>query len=176
MVKKIQSLCFVSILLLLVSCQSTSPENFFDQAVLNTNLISQFEPYSFGKMLEKHTVEYPDKPSSKKNGTEAQHIVESKILHIENALEKVKALDANDEERKQIKQNSIELFEAALSVYKNEYLQYAKLCDEKSTSPEKEAILKKVEEYDLPKIVKLMDSLYEKGKVFAAKHNINVNW
>ncbi len=176
MVKKIQSLCFASILLLLVSCQSTTPEKFFDQAILNTNMVNKLEPNYFGKMLEKHTVEYPDKPSSKKKGNEAQHLVETTILHIENALEKVKALDANDEERKLIKENSIELFEAALSVYKNEYLAYAKLCDQKSTSPEKQKLLKKVEESDLPKIEKLMDSLYEKGKVFAAKHNINVNW
>lgn len=176
MIKKIQSLCFASILLLLVSCQSTSPEKFFDQTILNTNLISQFEPNYFGKMLEQYTVEYPDMPSSKKKGNEAQEVVQIKITSIEHALEKIKALDANDEERKSIKQNSIELFEAALSVYKNEYLTYAKLCDEKSTSPEKQALLKKVEESDLPKIEKLMDSLYEKGKVFADKHNINVNW
>jgi len=68
------------------------------------------------------------------------------------------------------------LFEAVLVVYKDEYMKYAKLCDEKSTSPEKEALLKKVEETDLPKIGMLMSSLYEKGKAFADKHKINVEW
>lgn len=174
--KKIQSFCLGALLLCLVSCQSTSPEKFFDQTILNTNLISQFEPSYFGKMLEKYTVEYPNVPSSKKKGDEAQQVVNTKIRSIEHALQKVKVLDANDEERKLIKQNSIELFEAALAVYKNEYMQYAKLCDEKSTSPEKQVLLKKVEETDLPKIEMLMGSLYEKGKAFADKHKINVKW
>ncbi|MBF7090067.1 hypothetical protein IUY40_00725 [Flavobacterium sp. ALJ2] len=175
MIKKIQSLSLIFIFLCLTSCESTSPQRFFDQAILNTNLLSQFEPHYFGDMLEKHAYENPN-PSSTKKGNEAQKAVEIKIQHIEQALEKIKVLDANDEERKAIKENSIELFETALAVYKNEYLKYAKFCDEKSTSTEKEVLLKKIEEVDMPKINNLMDSLYQKGKVFADKHQINVKW
>lgn len=176
MIKKNQSLSLIVILLCLTSCESTTPHRFFDQAILNTNLLSQFEPRYYGNMLEKYAYENPNNTKSKKTGAEAQKAVEIKIQHIEKTLAKIKALDANNEERKAIKENSIELFETALAVYKNEYLKYAKLCDKKSTSTEKEALLRKVEDVYMPKIDNLMDSLYQKGKTFAAKHQINVNW
>lgn len=176
MIKKNQSLCLIATLLCLPSCKSTTPHRFFDLAILNTNLLSQFEPHYFGNLLEKHAHENSNNNTSKKTGVEAQKAVEIKIQHIKQALAKIKALDANNEERKAIKENSIELFETALAVHKKEYLKYAKLCDQKNTTTEKETLLKKVEEVDMPKINYLMDSLYQKGKVFATKYQINVKW
>ncbi|ANH81906.1 hypothetical protein A8C56_13805 [Niabella ginsenosidivorans] len=94
----------------MVSCQPASPDHFFDQAVLNSNLVSDFEPYSFGKALEQYTVEYPDVPSGKRKEKEARQVVQTKIQSIEGALARVKALDAGDDEMRAIKQNSIALF------------------------------------------------------------------
>lgn len=174
--KPLQQLVVAFVLLLTVSCQSASPGEFFDQAVLNSNLIHDFEPRHFGKSLEQYTVVYPNHPENNPKGDEAQQVVNNKILSIEAALKKIKDLNAGDDDQKAIKENAIALFETALPVYKNEYMQYAKLCDAKSTSPGKEALLAKVEKDDLPKVDALMGSLYEKGKAYAEKHDINVKW
>lgn len=169
--KTIQYFC-LGVSIFMVSCQSETPQQFFDQAILNTNLLGDFEPFRFGKSLE----ETANASSGQNPGTDAQQVVDIKIQTIERALEKIKDLDANDEERKSIKETSIALFEAALPVYQNEYKQYAKLCDEKSTSEDKDKLLQKVNESDLPKIDQLMETIYQKGKVFAEKNQLNVHW
>lgn len=171
MVKKIQYLC-LGFSFFLLSCQSESPQQFFDQAILNTNLLGDFDPIRFGKSLE----ETANASSEQQPGTEAQQIVAIKIQTIERALEKISALDDSDANRKAIKEASIALFETALPVYKNEYKQYAKLCDERSMSADKEKLLKKVEDSDLPKIEQLKETIYQKGKIFAEKNNLNVHW
>ncbi len=160
----------------LTSCTPDSPQKFFEQAVLNTNLVNDFDPKTFGKSLEQYTIEYPNVPASKKKGNEAQEVVNMKVLSVERALKNIKALSATDDETKAIKENSIALFETVLPVYKNEYLQYAKLCDQKGPADQKAALLDKIEQNYAPKVYELLDALYQKGKVYAEKNNINVNW
>ncbi|SHL60786.1 hypothetical protein SAMN05444266_104149 [Chitinophaga jiangningensis] len=169
-------LCIGVFVLFLAACAPESPQHFFEQAVLNTNLVNDFDPKSFGRTLEQNTIEYPDIPSSKKKGDEAQEVVKMKILTSERALENIKKLSANDDETKAIKENSIALFEMVIPVYKNEYMQYAKLCDTKGSAEEKAAILTKIEQNYAPKVYQQLDALYQKGKVYAEKNDIEVNW
>lgn len=158
------------------ACQSSSPDKFFGQVVLNTNLIADFDPATFGKRLEEETVEFPDVPSSKKNGNEAQEIVRIKIMSVEKAINDIKNLHVSDEDAKALQEQSVKLFEAVLPVYKNEYTAYAKLCDEKGPQEEKNVLLEKIERENLPAINSLFDSVYDLGKKYAEKHQLNVNW
>lgn len=176
MIKRI-NYCLLAVLFFgIVSCQSVSPEQFFEQVVLNTNYVADFAPGIFGKELEAQTVEYPDVPASKKHGDEAQKIVETKIISIERALGKIRELKAEDEEMRSMKDNSIELLETVLPVYKKEYMEYARLCDAKGSSAQKEILLQTVEKTYLPKVEELMENVYRKGKNYADKHQINVQW
>ncbi|MEI2274769.1 hypothetical protein OHD16_21660 [Sphingobacterium sp. ML3W] len=174
--KHLLFIIFMSASLFFTACQSPSPENFFGKVVLNTNLVADFAPERFGKRLEQETVEFPDIPSSKKEGNEAQKTVDFKIQTVEKALKDINELHVSDDDAKALKEKSITLFEKVLPVYKNEYTTYAKLCDTKGSAEEKQALLEKIQKDAMPEIDKVFDEVYVLGKSYAEKHNLNVNW
>lgn len=174
--KQFRFFIFALTTLFFVACQSASPDKFFGLVVLNTNLIADFDPATFGKRLEQETVEFPDVPASKKNGDEAQKIVAMKILSVEKAIKDIEALNVSDEDAKVLREQSVKLFEAVLPVYKNEYTAYAKLCDTKAPDEEKQVVLQKIEKDYAPNVDQLFEGVYTLGKQFAEKHNLNVKW
>ncbi len=174
--KHLLFIIFMSASLFFTACQSPSPENFFGKVVLNTNLVADFAPEQFGKRLEQETVEFPDIPSSKKEGNEAQQSVDIKIQTVEKALKDINELHVSDDDAKALKEQSIALFEKVLPVYKNEYSAYAKLCDTKGSADQKQALLEKIQKDYMPEIDKTFDEVYVLGKAYAEKHNLNVSW
>ncbi|MCL8000855.1 hypothetical protein M8994_21935, partial [Brucella sp. 21LCYQ03] len=58
--------------ILLISCNRPSPDEFFQTTVLNTNILNEFASERFAKSLLAETVEFPDMPSTKNKGDEAQ--------------------------------------------------------------------------------------------------------
>ncbi|HVI43529.1 MAG TPA: hypothetical protein VM802_01615 [Chitinophaga sp.] len=157
----------------LVSCNTATPENVFDRAVLNTNLLADFGE-NYAKMLESYTVAYTNVPNSQKRGNEAQEQVKMKVQVLEKALKDIQALPDNDD-AKELKATSIALFEGAIPVYKKEYAEYAKLCDTKGPEEQKLAVLKSIEEYSV-KLEGQYAKLMELGKVYAEKHHIQATF
>lgn len=173
--KTLFALLFLALAVFLQSC-SEPADKFFGVAVLNTNTISDFGTPRLAKELNDNTVEYADIPSSKKNGDEALNVVKNKVLYMEKVLKDLNALSANDDSRKEIKEQSIALYEFVIPVYKNEYTAYAKLCDIKAPQEEKDMILKSIEQKYNAEFEKKYTSLLSIGKAFAEDNNLNVNW
>lgn len=171
------ALTFLStILLFFSSCFSESPQRFFDIAILNTNMITDFATPRFAKSILDETKEFPDIPSSKKKGNEAVENLKNKILYIEQSLEKIKKLSTNGEDQEEIKKISTELYELVIPVYKNEYMAYAKLCDSKGPQEEIQAMAAAIDaKYAMP-FEQKYTTLMEKGKAYAQKHDLPVNW
>ncbi|QXU43607.1 hypothetical protein [Pedobacter sp. D749] len=169
-------LTILVLLTLFFSACSETPERFFDIAILNTNMINDFASEDLARHINDETKEYPDIPSSKKKGDEAAVSLNNKILYLEQSLEKVKKLSASGEEEKEIKALSQQLYELVIPVYKNEYLTYAKLCDSKGSQSAKDEIIKNIDEKYGARFEEHFNALMEKGKVYAQKHNIQVNW
>ncbi|SES01708.1 hypothetical protein [Pedobacter rhizosphaerae] len=174
-VKKILSIFSVLSIFLLSSCTET-PEKFFDITVLNTNVINDFASPDLARHIDDEAKEYPNIPSSKKKGDEAVTTVKNKILYLEQALEKVKKISASGDEEKEIKALSTALYEMAIPVYKNEYLAYANLCDQKGSQEAKDAIIKDIDQKYAATFEQQYTELMEKGKAYAAANNIPVNW
>lgn len=174
--KKINSFILILVGFFIVSCQSENPDKFFEIVLLNTNHISDFAPEIFAKKLNSVSTEYPDIPSSKKNGNEAKQAVEMKIFSIEKAIVDINEINVTDEEAIVLKEKTIELFETVLPVYKNDYTEYAKICDTKGAEEEKEAILQKIQNDDMPKVDALFNEVYILGKSYSDKHQLKVNW
>ncbi|TDO20936.1 hypothetical protein [Pedobacter duraquae] len=171
----------IAISLLIMLCvfvQSCSEpaDKFFDVAVLNTNTIVDFGTPLLAKHINDQTTEFPDIPSSKKKGDEALTYVNNNVLYMEKTLKDIKALTANGDDRKAIKQQSIALYELVIPVYKNEYTAYAKLCDAKAPEAQKQDVIRSIEQKYSANFVQQYEALLSIGKAFAKENHINVSW
>lgn len=161
---------------LLMSCNRPSPDEFFQTTVLNTNILNEFASERFAKSLVAETVEFPDMPNTKKNGDEAQQIVDNKIAYIEQTIKKIEDSTAPDEDGKVLQKEALDLFKFVLPVYQKEYKNLAKMCDQKQTENEIMA--------ESEKIIETYGSVYEEkyvalltsGQDYAEKHNLNVSF
>lgn len=169
-------LCTILLIFSILQSCSETPDKFFGVAILNTNTISDFGTPRLAKQLNDNTIEYPDIPSSKKNGDEASIVVKNKILYLEKVLKDLNALSANGDQREEIKKQAITLYEFVLPVYKNEYTAYAKLCDTKAPQEQKDQILTSIEQKYSAEFEKRLMSLVTLGKEFATENNLNVKW
>lgn len=172
---KLGALLLITLSLSLQSC-SEDPDKFFGVAILNTNMMSDFGTPTLAKHINDDTIEFPDIPSSKKKGDEAVKHLQSTILYLEKSLKDIKNLGGNSDVRKEIKEQSIALYEFALPVYKNEYTAYAKLCDAKAPQDQKDKILKSIEEKYNAEFEKKYAALLANGKTFAEQNNLKVDW
>jgi len=71
--------------LFLQSCSET-PDKFFGIAILNTNSITRFATPAYAKKISSQTIEFADRPSTKKKGDEAVNYVNNQILFAEKSL------------------------------------------------------------------------------------------
>ena len=154
--------------LLLTACNTATPENYFDRAVLNTNLFNDFATDQFTNMLQSYS-------ATQQQNVSAVKVVETKVQSIEKALKDVKGLKETDETREMLR-TSIALHEYVLPVYKNEYMALAKLCDNKASKEEINAKAQDIYTKYAQHFEELLNKLTETGKIYAKAHNINVTW
>jgi len=172
---KLSTILLLALSLFLQSCAEPA-DDFFGVAVLNTNTITDFGTPRLAKQINDETTEFPDIPSSKKNGDEAMIRVQNNILYMEKVLNDIKALSANDDSRKVIKEQAIALYEFVIPVYKNEYTAYAKLCDAKAPQAQKDEIIASIEQKYSARFEALYTALLTNGKAFAEANHLNVDW
>ncbi len=161
-------------MLLIYGCSNTSPEKNFSIAVLNSNLLSGFAGNGLSRELESPSV----KLSESGNETlpmKRTEIIENKIRNIEESYEKVKDLNVTDD-TKDIVSSSMALYEYVLPVYKTEYMQLAELYDSEAPQDKIKSQTELIHDKYFPRFKELYDKLIGAGKVYAAKHNIKVNW
>ena len=159
--------------LLLVSCEMATPENYFDRAVLNCNIMHGFAGSGLRRQLESPSVKLG------KNGQTVpmarKEVIDNAITSLETNFEKVKKLKETDDTR-DILQASVALYEYVLPVYKTEYQQLAKLYDEVAPQEQIDALAQAIETKYGPGFAKLFDRLTAAGKPYAARYGIKVNW
>ncbi|GGG49234.1 hypothetical protein [Epilithonimonas arachidiradicis] len=175
-ITKYSAASMVAIFTLSLQSCSESPDKFFGIAVLNTNIINDFATPTLAKHINDETVEFADIPSSKNKADEAITFVNNKIAYLEKSLNDIKALNANSDDRKAIKEKSVALYEYVIPVYKNEYTNYAKLCDSKADQAKKDEIINVIEQKYAAKFEQMYIDLMDDGKAFAKENNLNVNW
>ena len=159
--------------MLLVSCNTATPETYFDQAVLNSNLLVGFA----GKEPLRELA-YPSAKMDANNKTVAMprmEMIQSKIEFAETSLEKIKDLKETPD-TKEILQTSKALYEYVLPVYKTAYTELAKLYDDGASKTLIEAKAHAIHEAHYARYDELYSKLISQGKLFAARHSIKVNW
>jgi hypothetical protein len=161
--------------LLLSSCNFTTPENYFDEAVLNVNLITPFGGQAALNSLAHPSVKLVPGTKDQTTPMTRKEIVEDQIQRVEANLTKIKALPDSEETRDMV-QTSIKLHEFVLPVYKTEYRELAKLYDAGGSQPERASKAQEIDAKYLAGYQALFHRLVELGKAYAVKHNIKVEW
>lgn len=161
--------------MLLTACMPGSPEDYFDIAVLNFNLIHGFAGEGLQRELDAPTVKLVEGTTDKTVAMTRKEVIESKIQTIETNFEKVKQLKQTDE-TKEMLQSSIALYEYVLPVYKNEYRQLAQLYDEAASQEQIQSMQQQIEEKYSANFETLFNKLTAVAKPYASKNNIAVKW
>lgn len=156
------------------ACDTATPENYFDRAVLNCNLMHGFAGSALRRKLEHPSVKLSDDKKSETVMTRKE-VIDDDLTSIEASFAKVKKLKETDDTR-DVLQASIALYEYVLPVYRTEYQQLARLYDEGAPRDQIDALAKAIETKYRPGFDTLSDRLTAAGKPFAARHGIKVKW
>ena len=160
---------------LLSSCNNATPENYFDEAVLNVNLITPFGGQAALYSMAHPSVKLVPGTKDQTAPMTRKEIVEDQIQRVEQNLTKIKALPESEESRDMV-QTSIELHEFVLPVYKTEYRELAKLYDEGGSQQDRISRAQEIDTKYLAAYKALFSRLVELGKAYAEKHHIKVEW
>jgi hypothetical protein len=160
---------------LLSSCNNATPETYFDEAVLNVNLITPFGGQAALQSLAHPSVKLVPGTKDQTAPMTRKEIVEDQIQRVAGNLAKIKALPDSEETRDMV-QTSIKLHEFVLPVYQTEYRQLAQLYDEGGSQPERTAKAQEIDTKYLAAYQALFNRLVELGKAYAGKHHIKVEW
>lgn len=172
--KKINCLLILFAILLSTSCNTTTPEQCYSVAVLNTNMIYGFADEGMLNELASP----PAKSDGTKDGYIAmtrKEVLESKIEFIEKAYENVKALKKQDDNAEMLAA-SIVLYEFVLPVYKSDYMRLAAMHDAGAAESLINELAKDIHKKNYPTYEKLSSSLFAAGKKYADNNNIKVNY
>ena len=151
-----------------------SPEEYFNTAVLSSNML-----HGFANETDWREFESPSVTMVGNTGQTAPmkriEIAESKIQHAEENLSKLMDLKETPDTREMVAVAK-EMYQHALPVYKTEYIELAKLYDNGGAKEKIQAALKSIEVKYAEKHALLHGKLISLGKVYAKKHNMNVMW
>lgn len=156
-----------------IGCGKTTPEEYFNRAVLNINMFSGFAGNGMLRQLESPSVKLSDD-----GGTvpmPRSEIINTKINFIEENYEKVKNLKVTEETKDMITA-SLALYEFVLPVYKTDYIQLAELYDKNAPKEQTESFANSIHDKYSAKFGELFDKLVSYGKDYAKKNSINVKW
>ncbi|MVT09395.1 hypothetical protein [Chitinophaga tropicalis] len=151
-------------LVFLTACNTVTPRQYFEKAVLNTNTFADF---GTEHMMRELTSAQPAYPATK--------MMEHRAQRVEMVLNDLKTL-RQTEETKDMVQTSIALHEYILPIYKNEYMALARLCDNKAPKEEIDAKEEEIVSKYGQKVDELFSKLTDIGKEYAKKNDINVTW
>ena len=167
------ALLAVFIVTCIVSCNTATPEKYFDEAVLNTNMLTDFaQSWSFREMESPSVVmnEKGEEVSQKR-----QDGLQAKIDFLDKAFEKITGLKETSA-TKEMLQASKAVYAYTLPVYKNDYMQLARMYDSGAGKEKIEEQRKMITDRYVSNFTILLERLIATGKLYATKNNIKVNW
>lgn len=166
-------LLLFAISLLLFSCSSTSPDQYFGRAALSSNLLYGFASDGFHREFASPSEKLVDASSGKTAPMKRAEVLKTKVDAVEEAYANVKRLKIADDNREMLNA-SLALYEFVLPVYKNEYQALANLYDSGADTAKIAAKERFIVETYAGKFGQLYDALHAAGKKYATEHGIKV--
>lgn len=166
---------YVLFALVITGCQTASPEQYFDRAVLNFNLVHGFAGNGIVRELDQPSVEMVNGNRDQVAPMKRKKIIDDKIAFFEANRRKVEDLKMTDD-AKDILTASIALHDYVLPVYKNEYSQLAAAYDAGMAATKIEELVQSIHDKYSAGFEKRYLDLETAGKAYASKHDIKVQW
>jgi hypothetical protein len=170
--KRIISLFYI-LCLLFISCNSSSPRDYFEKASLNCNILYGFASYELKRDLSTQQEKLVDEKTMKMAPVTRKEVVKDKLTILEENYKKVKNLESNAAADEMIKASTA-LYEFVIPVYKNEYLKLAALYDESATTDKIAAMKKNISDKYAAKFEELYQNVVKTGTAYADKNGIEV--
>lgn len=168
--KKISLILLSSVLLF--SCKPTA-EEYFGKAALNCNTFSRFGSYEIKEFLASPPQTYNADKKAMEPSSFQDYLKFGVVKDAEENYDEVKGLPVTDDTRKMITA-SLALYEFCISKYQNEYMQIAKMKDEKRPQPEIDAALKRFDEANIQEFAKKYEGAWSEGLAYAKANGIEV--
>lgn len=162
-------------LVLLSGCNLATPENYFDRAVLNCNMMTGFATEGQRRELEQPSAKLVPGTKDQTEPMKRKEVIERKITYLEGAYTEIKNLRETEDTREML-HASIALYDYVFPVYKSEYRQLAKLYDDGAPKEQIASFAKSISDKYFAGYADRLDKVTDAGKPYAAKHNIIVNW
>jgi hypothetical protein len=160
---------------MLFACNTATPEKYFDEAVLNSNMMMGFAGEGMQRQLEQPSVKLVEGTTNQTAPMKRREVVDNKIKFLDESFAKIKQLKET-EDTKSMLQASVALYEYVLPVYKTDYLQLAKLYDDNASKEQIASFSKTIHDKYFTGFEERFNTLINTGKPYAARHQINVNW
>jgi hypothetical protein len=165
----------LSFCLLMIGCNTTSPEKYFGLTVLTTNMINGISGDGSMAELVYPSAKMVDGDVNKSVAMKRKEMLDNKIQYLEENFEKLTDLKETAE-TKELLQAAVSLNKYVLPIYKNEYQQLAKLYDDGAPATQIKAMEQSIHDKYSVAYEGLLNKLISAGKVYAANNNIKVNW
>ena len=159
----------------MLSCDDRSPENCFNIAVLNCNIMHGFANIGLQRELESPSLKRASGDKNNFPPVKRKDILDDKIQHIESNLTSLKQLKETAETAELINASKA-LYEYVLPVYQHEYRELVRLYDDEASAESISSYAQSIHNRHYAVYVELIDKLIDAGMPFAEKHNIDVNW
>ena len=157
------------------ACTSSSPENTFNTAVLSCNMIHDFASNGFLRQLETPSVQMVNGDVNNVAPMKRKEVIEGKIQVVKDYHNKVNQLNESDDS-KEVIVASRALYDYVLPVYEKEYRELARLYDEGAAKESIASYAQGIQDKYYQGFSELFDKVTAAGKLYAKKHNINVQW
>lgn len=172
--KKMTTLLMLcSITFLLHSCGNDSPQQCFNIAALNSNLLYDLTGKGFQRELASPSEKLVDEKTMAMAPMKRVEEVNDKIKTTEENYQKVKSLSAGVDAKEMLSASNA-LYEMALPMLKSEYTQLGALYDENAPADKIAAMEKNINDKYAAKFLALYDAMHIAGMDYAAKHGMNV--
>jgi len=158
-----------------ISCNKSSPENYFNIAVLSCNMMHGFAGNGLLNEFESATLNMVGDNENSYSSMTRKDILNAKIKIITSIFSQVKQLKENAE-TSEIITASATLHEYVLPVYGNEYRELARLYDDQASEETITSYVQLIHDKYYKGYVELMNKLIAAGKPYADKHNIQASW
>jgi hypothetical protein len=163
------------ICLVITACNTATPGKYFDTAVLNCNMMMGFANEGLLRELDQPSVKMVNGDKDHTVAMKRKEVIDTKIKFLEANLEELKQLKETPDTR-DILQASLALNEYILPVYKNEYLQLAKLYDDGASKEARQSMSMAIRGKYFTGFDERFSKLTTAGKSYAERHAIKVTW